>query len=159
MKQSDSNTCFQFIGIPKKKQKQLLDVLKVCKEIRNTAYPLKGSKKTDLIIKTCTAVKEKDMVSLTGSLFLEDGKDQENRVFEAYMMENKEEIRIFLDITRLCVADEPKLIRTSETILEKENSIFAITKYNCIENAEEKIYMEEIYKLDKKEKNVQLSAI
>lgn len=145
-KELANETSFLFVGIPKKKQQTILNILKKCKEIRDTAYPLKDSIKSNLSIKSFTAVKEKDMVSITGALLLQEEEKMENRVFEAYVMENKEEIRVFLDITRLCVEDEPKLIRTSETIIEKEEKTIIITKYNRMENAEEKIFTEEIPK-------------
>lgn len=145
-KELANETSFLFVGIPKKKQQTILNILKKCKEIRDTAYPLKDSIKRNLTIKSFTAVKEKDMVSITGALLLQEEEKMENRVFEAYVMENKEEIRVFLDITRLCVEDEPKLIRTSETIIEKEEKTIIITKYNRMETAEEKIFTEEIPK-------------
>ena len=158
-KLNEKESMYHFIGIQKKKQQLIINTLHYCKEIRDTAYPLHGSSITELEIKTCTAVKEKDMISLTGALTLTDGDQMENRCFEAYMMENKDEIRVYLDITRLCVEEEPKLIRTSETIIDKPSSVLAITKYNQTEMAEEKIFTIELDKKEKKKQTKQLSAI
>lgn len=150
---------YNFVGIQKKNQDHIIKVLNYCKEIRDTAYPLKDSFITELEIKTLTAVKEKDMVSITGALTLTDGERVENRCLEAYVMENKEELRIYLDITRLCVEDEPKLIRTSETIIDKVTSVVTVTKYNQTDSSEEKIFTTTLKKQEKKQKAKQLSAL
>lgn len=132
---------YKFIGITnKKKQKEILNVLTYCKEIRDTAYPMKDSNVTELQIVEFTARKEKDMISINGSLSLVDGDKSENRCFEAYIMGNGEETKVYVDITRLCVADEPKIIRTSESIVDNGEEVLIVTKYNPTESSSEKVF-------------------
>ncbi|MGN1337306.1 MAG: hypothetical protein ACI4WW_02405 [Candidatus Coprovivens sp.] len=132
---------YKFIGITsKKKQKDILNILTYCKEIRDTSYPMKNSNVTELQIVEFTAHKEKDMISINGSLSLVDGDKSENRCFEAYIMGNNEETRVYMDITRLCVEDEPKIIRTSETLVDNGEEVFIVTKYNQTEFSSEKVF-------------------
>ena len=138
---------YKYIGIPSaKKQHRILNLLSYCKEIRDTAYPMKGSLVTELQIVEFTARKEKDLIYINGSLSLVDGERSENRCFESYIIEDKEEskTRIYTDITRLCVDDEPKMIRTSEEIYENDEKITTITTYSSGEAVEEKIFSAEI---------------
>jgi len=138
---------YKFIGINgKKKQHHILNLLSYCKEIRDTAYPMKNSNVTELQIVEFTARKEKDLIYINGSLSLVDGERSENRCFESYIMEDKEEgsTRIYLDITRLCVDDEPKMIRTSDEILENDERIVTFTTYSSSEVSEEKVFSTEI---------------
>lgn len=140
---------YRYIGIANKKmQKRILNLLSYCKEIRDTAYPMKGSKVTELELVEFSAHKDKDFIYINGSLHLDDGIQSENRSFDAYIIEEKEEgkTRIYLDITRLCVEDEPKMIRTSDDIYEKENSIIDITSYTSTDATEEKVFTEEFPK-------------
>ena len=134
---------YRFFGIPKKNQKKIINLLSSCKEIRNTEYPLKNSLITELKIVEFTAHKEKDVISITGSLILRDGEKNEQRCFEAYIMENEEETKIYLDVERICVNDEPKKIRTKESIVEKNGNIKAVIIYNSTDFQEEKEYNEE----------------
>ena len=138
---------YKFIGIQShKKQNRILNLLSYCKEIRDTAYPMKGSNVTELQIVEFTARKEKDLIYVNGSLSLIDGERSENRCFESYIIEDKEsgKTRIYTDITRLCVDDEPKMIRTSEEIYENDEKITTITTYSSNDAAEEKIFAVEI---------------
>ena len=121
--------CFNFIKIPKRKQKRILDILSLCKEIRDTAYPMKGSNVTNLKIKEFNAVKEKDMYSINGILLLKDDAKEEERSFEAYIIENIEETKVYMDIKRLNVKDKVKLIRTSEIITENDCATTVATNY------------------------------
>ncbi len=170
MKQKDMQILveqyYKFIGISsKKKQSRILNLLSYCKEIRDTAYPMKGSKVTELELVEFIARKEKDLIYINGSLSLCDGVN-ENRTFEAYIIEDKEEghVRIYMDITRLCVNDEPRMIRTSEVIKDSENKIEVITTYASTDSTEEKISYSEISKEDSedyilKKKYQQISAL
>ena len=140
---------YKFIAIPNpKKQHRILNLLSYCKEIRDTAYPMKNSPVTELQIVEFTARKEKDLIYVNGSLSLVDGDRSENRCFESYIIEDKQEgkTRIYTDITRLCVNDEPKMIRTSEEILENEQNAVVITAYSSSDVTEEKIFSTEIPK-------------
>ena len=140
---------YKFIGIPnRKKQNRILSILNYCKEIRDTAYPMKNSTVTELQIVEFTARKEKDLIYVTGSLSLTDGELSENRCFESYIIEDPEDgkIRVYTDITRLCVEDEPKMIRTSEEIIEKAGKVTTITTYSSSESSEEKTFSDEIIK-------------
>lgn len=158
---------YQYIGIAgKKKQQRILTILKYCKEIRDTAYPMQNSLVTELELTEFTARKEKDLIYINGSLLLKDGDQQENRYFEAYIIENEDEdkIRVYMDITRLNVHDEPKMIRTNEVLVEDEHNIMAVTAYALNESAEEKIYSSEFSKDTDEEYTItnniqQLSAI
>ena len=139
---------YKFISIPKRTQLKILNTLSYCKEIRDTAYPMKGSLVTELQLVEFTARKEKDLIYINGSLCLEDGEEHEVRTFEAYIIEDKEEgkTRVYMDITRLGVQDEPKMIRTSEDLIEEERNIIAITMYASGESSEEKTFSSEFPK-------------
>lgn len=165
--QQNIDKCYQYIGITsKKKQQKILNILSYCKEIKDTAYPMQNSLVTELEITEFTARKEKDLIYINGSLTLRDGDQQENRYFEAYIIENLEEnkIRVYMDITRLNVHDEPKMIRTNEVLVENEHNIVSVTAYALNESTEEKIYSREFSKEQTDEVTIsnniqQLSAI
>ena len=54
---------YKYIGIPnRKKQSRIYNLLSCCKEIRDTAYPMKNSTVTELQIVEFTARKEKDLI-------------------------------------------------------------------------------------------------
>ncbi|MDE5888645.1 MAG: hypothetical protein K2H20_01350, partial [Bacilli bacterium] len=94
---------YKYIGISsKKKQARILNLLSYCKEVRDTAYPMKDSEVTELEICEFVARKEKDLIYINGSLSLNDGDQKENRHFEAYVIEDKNEgkTRIYMDIIR-----------------------------------------------------------
>lgn len=139
---------YKFVGISKKNQRKILNTLSYCKEIRDTAYPLKGSNVTELQLIEFTAHKEKDLFYINGSLSLVDGERCENRTFEAYIIEEREDgkTRVYMDITRLCVEDEPKMIRTSEDLVEDEKNIMSLTMYASGDTAEEKMFSAEFPK-------------
>lgn len=139
---------YKFIGIPKRMQNKILNTLSYCKEIRDTAYPMKDSLVTELELVEFTARKEKDLIYINGSLILEDGDRNEVRTFEAYIIEDKEEAktRVYMDISRLGAEDEPKMIRTSEDLIEKGKNIIAITMYASGESSEEKTFSSEFPK-------------
>lgn len=134
---------YKFYGIPKKNQKKIIEVLSSCKEIRNTEYPMKNSLVTELKILDFSAHKEKDVISVVGNLILRDGEKTEQRCFEAYIMELEEEIKVYLDVDRLCVQDEPKKIRTKETLTKISNIIKTKTIYNSSDFQEEKEFKDE----------------
>lgn len=134
---------FRFDGVPKKKQPRIIELLGYCKELRNTAYPMKGSNVREVELVEFSAHKEKDIIFINGSLHLEDGDKSENRVFEAYILEDKDKTTIYLDVTRLCVEDEPKMIRTSETFVETNNTVLSVTKYAGCGLFEDKVFQEE----------------
>lgn len=137
MKQMDKN--YNYIGINStKKQQEILNILSYIKEIRNTAYPLENSNITELKIDNFVARKEKDIILINGDLSLTDGDTFEKRTFEAYIMNiDTKEVRIYMDITRENVTNEPKMIRTTEEIIFGKE-ITVITKYNQMEGVEEK---------------------
>ena len=139
---------FKFIGIPKKMHNKILNTLSYCKEIRDTAYPMKDSLVTEVQLVEFTARKEKDLIYINGSLALEDGERKEYRTFEAYIIEDKKEgkTRVYMDITRIGVQDEPKMIRTSEDLVEDEHNVISVTVYASGESSEEKIYSQEFPK-------------
>ena len=139
---------FKFIGISKKYQKRIFNILSYCKEVRDTAYPMKNSNVTELQLVEFTARKEKDLFYINGSLSLVDGEKSENRTFEAYVFEDKEEgkTRVYMDITRLCVEDEPKMIRTSEDIIEDEQNVISVTMYASSDASEDKMFSAEFPK-------------
>ena len=158
------NQSFKFIGVPKKKQELIYNLLTYCKEIRDTAYPMKDSDVTKAKIVEFTAHKEKDIYSVTGSIELVDCDKVENRCFEAYITESDGENHIYLDILRLCVEDEPKIIRTSEKITEDDNIICAETIYSQLECREEKKFTSNFTKQLQEaeiayEESIQLSAL
>lgn len=157
---------YRFNGISsKKKQESIIKTLSYCKEIRDTAYPMQDSYVTELKIVEFTATKEKDLIYVNGSLSLTDGDRNENRCFEAYIMDGKDDgkTRVFLDITRLCVNDEPKMIRTSEEISEGPDNIVSVTAYASSDTSEEKFFTTEFRKpandLTLKEHYLQLRAL
>lgn len=139
---------YKFIGIPKRMQNKILDILSYCKEIRDTAYPMKGSLVTEVQLVEFTARKEKDLIYVNGSLALQDGDRCEYRTFEAYIIEDKEEgkTRVYMDISRLGVSDEPKMIRTSEDLIEDERNVISVTMYASGESSEEKVFSSEFPK-------------
>lgn len=157
---------YRFIGISgKKKQNKILNILSYCKEIRDTAYPMKNSKVTELELVEFVARKEKDLIYINGSLSLCD-EQSENRTFEAYIIENKEEgnIRVYMDITRICVDDEPKMIRTSEVISEEEDKVSVETTYALTDSTMTKVSIAELPKDNKEayilqKKYEQISAL
>lgn len=158
MKEKDMQTLldqyYRYIGIANKKtKKRILNLLSYCKEIRDTAYPMRGSQVTELELVEFSAHKDTDFIYINGSLHLTDGPQSENRTFDAYIIEEKEEgkTRIYLDITRLCVDDEPKMIRTSDDIYEKENSIVDVTSYTSTDATEEKVFTAEFPKEETEE--------
>lgn len=137
---------YKYIGISsKQKQARILNLLSYCKEIRDTAYPMKNSEVTELELVEFTARKEKDLIYINGSLSLNDGDESENRHFEAYIIEEKTEgkTRIYMDITRINVEDEPKMIRTSEAIVEDEFKVTSVTAYSTTDSIEEKVFSSE----------------
>lgn len=139
-KQIDNpNYCYLGINTNKKK-KEILNILSCMKEIRDTAYPLKNSDITELKIDSFIARKEKDIILINGILLLIDGEKQEKRSFETYVMNmDTKQVRVYMDITRENVDDEPKMIRTTEEI-NLEKKITVVTKYNQIEGIEEKTF-------------------
>lgn len=143
---------YKFERIPKTKQQRIINLLGYCKEIRNTAYPLPNSDVTTLKIVEFVARKEKDIYYINGSISLVDGDRSENRVMEAYIFDSEDKVTIYLDVTRLCVEDEPKMIRTSETFIETADTVMGISKYAGCGYFEEKIYSEEFSKQPEMEK-------
>ena len=140
---------YRFIGISnKKKQEKIINLLSYCKELRDTAYPIKGSQVTELQLVEFCACKEKDLIYINGSMSLVDGPASENRCFEAYIIEgkNQENTRIYMDITRLCVNDEPKMIRTTDEISYQEDSIIDVTSYTLTDATTEKKFYAEVPK-------------
>ena len=145
MSEKELQKCYEdnyhFVGISsKKRQKRILQILSYCKEIRDTAYPMKDSNVTELSLNEFVARKENDFVSVTGKISLKDYDKVENRCFEAYILEDKDtnEVRVYMDTTRICVDDEPKLIRTTEKIIETDSKVSVITNYASSETSEEK---------------------
>ena len=65
---------YRFIGISnKKKQEKIINLLSYCKEVRDTAYPIKGSQVTELQLVEFCACKEKDLIYINASTRLVDG--------------------------------------------------------------------------------------
>lgn len=140
---------YRFEGISgKKKQSRIFNILSYCKEIRNTAYPLKDSQVTEVQVVEFTARKDKDLVYINGSLLLKDGDKEESRWLDAYIFEDKNEgkTRVYMDIERLYVDDEPKLIRTSEDLIEDEKNVMSITVYASGDSSAKKEFVEEFSK-------------
>ena len=138
---------YRYFGISSdKKKNRVFNLLKCCKEIRDTAYPLKDSSVTELRIVEFTAHKEKDLVYVNGSLALMDGDREENRIFDAYIMDANGEATVFLDITRVLVQDEPKMIRTTDKITEDEKNFISVTTYAGLEATEKKCFSSEFPK-------------
>ncbi len=137
---------YTFDGIRlKKKQQKIVDLLKSCKEIRDTSYPLIDSLVTELEIIELHASKQKDFIYTTGTLLLVDNELEEKRSFVAYITEKNNEYHILLDITRLN-DEKPKMIRTTDVIIEEENNIISHTSYCSLGFLEEKIFEEAIPK-------------
>ena len=136
-----SEKLYVFDGIRlKKKQQKLVTLLSSCKEIRDTSYPLDNSTVRELTIESLHASKQKGYTYITGTLLLSDG-EEEYRNFVAYMTEKDNEYHILMDITR--VNDkEPKMIRTTDIIVEEEDKIISHTSYCNIGLLEEKIFEE-----------------
>ena len=150
---------YRFEKIPKNKRQRIINLLGYCKEIRNTAYPLPNSNVTTLQIVEFIARKEKDVYYINGSLSLVDNNQSENRAFEAYILDSEDKVTIYLDVTRLCVEDEPKMIRTSENFVETETTVMGISKYAGCGYFEDKIYSEEFPKpLEKEEQKAKKLA-
>lgn len=138
---------YVFEGIKTKKaREQIIRLLKCCKEIRNTAYPLKNSSVTELSIVDLRAQKQKDYIYVTGTLLLKDNKEEETRTFEAYITNKENENHILLDITRIELKETPKMIRTTDIIREEEDLIISQTTYCGIGYLQEKSYQEELDK-------------
>ena len=159
-KGNNNNYVFEGIRL-KKKQQKIVTLLSSCKEIRDTAYPLNNSNITELIITKLNASKQKGYTYLSGSLSLQDGAEQEERTFVAYLTEKNNEYHILLDITRN-IDGEKKMIRTTDIISEEENNIVSHTSYCSIGFLQEKVFSEEFPKdyLDSTPvKTKQLSAL
>lgn len=137
--------CYNFIKVPKRKQQYILDILNSCKEIRDTMYPNSALPNTKLKIKSFSAIKEKDVYSISGIMSLDN---LEERSFEAYIVECQSDTKIYMDIERINVEEEPKMIRTSETIVENENSFMVATKYCDSESIIGKTFFYEIPKYE-----------
>lgn len=138
---------YVFDGIrTKKAQNKIIKLLKSCKEIRDTAYPLKDSAVTELTITELHAHKQKDYTYITGSLHLEDKNIYENRTFEAYITSKEGEDHVLLDITRIAPNQETNMIRTTDIIKEDENNIISITSYCGIGFLQEKVFSSEFPK-------------
>lgn len=136
------NSNYQFIGITSQKKKQwIINILSHCKEIKDTVYPLKDSLVTELKIDSFNAYKDKDVICVDGKLSLHDNEKIEERSFIAYITESPKETHVYLDITRLNVTDEPKMIRTSETFTEEEDYLKSITNYSQTDCLEEKTFI------------------
>ena len=157
---------YKYIGFTsEKKQRHILNLLSYCKEFRDTAYPMKDSAVTKLQIVEFTAHKEKkDLINVNGSLSLVDGDRSEARTFDAYIVEEKGVATVFLDITRVCVKDEPKLIRTTDKITEDEQNVISVTTYAGLGSIERKSFSSEFPKNPsddylEREKIKQLSAL
>ncbi len=145
---------FRFEGIRgKKKMCRIFNILSYCKEIRNTAYPMNDSLVTEVKLVEFCVRKEKDLIYINGSLSLEDGERSEQRWLDAYIIEEPTEgkIRVYMDIQRLGVEDEPKMIRTSEELIEDEKNIMSITVYASSDSSEKKEFVEEFPKREKED--------
>lgn len=145
--QAEQKEPFIFDGIKTKKaQSRVLRLLKSCKEIRDTAYPLKNSKVTELTLIDLHARKQKDYIYVTGTLSLSDNGLQENRTFEAYITSKEGEDHVLLDITRVDSKEGTSMIRTTDIITEANNSIISVTSYCGIGYLQEKIFSSEFPK-------------
>ena len=152
---------FIFEGIKSKKtQEKIVKLLKCCKEIRNTAYPLKDSTITELSIIDLKAQKQKDYIYITGTLLLKEKRKEEKRTFEAYITSKTKEEHVLLDITRIGLKETPNMIRTTDIIIENDSDIISTTTYCGIGYLQEKIYSEELDKnLKPKLNKEQLSVL
>jgi hypothetical protein len=137
---------YEFEGIRlKKKKEKILNLLRSCKEIRDTAYPLEDSNVTELNITDLYVLKQKDYIYLSGELLLQDGDRNEVRTFVAYLTERSQEYHILLDITR-CSEEHPRMIRTTDVIKEDDNHVTTNTTYCSIDYLEEKVFSTELPK-------------
>ena len=139
---------YRLVGISPKKRERIIEILSMCKEIRDTEYPLKNSNVTELKIVEFTAHKDKDVYTINGSLQLKDSDQEEYRTFEANIIETNGEIKVYLDITRLEVEEEPRLIRTSDYILETGDTVLSVTRYPATQTQEETVFTDEFIKKD-----------
>ena len=160
--EKEENLNYIFKKIPKKDRQKIFDILNSCKEIRNTSYPLKNSSESQAEIIEFTATKNDGIVRINGKIKLNSKEQSEERWIDASIINNLDEIRVFLDVTR--VTEEPKIIRTIETFNETKNKVKAIIKYNASDLYEEKIFEEEFEKnkknyLEEGKKSIQLSAL
>lgn len=160
------NQSYKFLNIPtKKKRERIINLLSYCKEIRDTAYPLSNSLVTQLDLVEFTARKEeKDMVYVNGTLMLVDGDRSEERKLEAYIIEFGDKTNIYMDVIRVNVLDEPKMIRTSEELIESDDVIISVTSYSGGEATEHKTFSAEFSKCPSddfifREKSKQLSVL
>ena len=134
-------SAFIFDGIKTKKaQKKIINLLKCCKELRDTAYPLKNSLVTEVKLLDLHAQKQKDYTYVTGSLLLEDLPALEKRTFEAYITNKGNEYHILLDISRVDAKDLPNMIRTTDIIKEEQDNIISVTSYCGIGYLHEKVF-------------------
>lgn len=147
---------YRLIGIPDRKRSRIIEILGYCKELRDTAYPLKNSTVTELKIIEFTANKDKDIYTINGTLQLKDGDLEETRSFEANIIESPGEVKVYLDITRLCKNEKPTLIRTSDSIFETNDSIITVTRYYN-SNKQEVIYTDELLKISNPLNNIALN--
>ena len=162
-----SEQYYRFNGINSQKKKQwLINTLSYCKEVRDTLYPLDNSLVTELSIVEFSAMKEKDIYILNGSLILEDGDRFESRSFCAYISGNEMESRVYLDIVRngsdnIVVEGNKKsqkTIVTNETFVDAGDKILSITSYSGMDR---KIFNDEIPKREGnllEERSLQLGA-
>lgn len=150
-------SAFIFDGIKTKKaQKKIVNLLKCCKELRDTAYPLKNSLVTEVKLLDLHAQKQKDYTYVTGTLLLEDLPAMEKRTFEAYITNKDNEYHILLDITRVDAKDLPNMIRTTDIIREEKENIISVTSYCGIGYLREKVFSQEFTK-EEYEANVDLA--
>ncbi len=150
-------SAFIFDGIKTKKaQKKIVNLLKCCKELRDTAYPLKNSLVTEVKLLDLHAQKQKDYTYVTGTLLLEDLPAMEKRTFEAYITNKDNEYHILLDITRVDAKDLPNMIRTTDIIREEKENIISVTSYCGIGYLHEKVFSQEFTK-EEYEANVDLA--
>lgn len=147
---------FRLIGIPDKKRSRIIEILGYCKEIRDTAYPLKNSLTTELKIIEFTANRDKDIYTVNGILQLKDGGQVENRTFEANIIESPGEVKVYLDITRQSINGKKNLIRTSDSIFETSQSIITVTRYYSSKEQED-IYTDELLKISDPLNNIEIS--
>lgn len=148
-----------FDGIKSKKaQQELLAVLKSCKEIRDTAYPLDNSVVTELKILDLHAQKQKDYIYVTGTLKLEDNDEVEMRTFEAYITNKEKESHVLLDITRMNNKNIG-MIRTTDIITEKNDNIISITSYCGNDFLENKVFSTELPKESFKEVEIKVEQL
>lgn len=158
--QAEQKEPFIFDGIKNKKaQKKVLRLLKSCKEVRDTAYPLKNSKVTELNIVDIHARKQKDYIYVTGTLRLSDNENYENRTFEAYITSKEGEDHVLLDITRVDSKESSSMIRTTDIITEVDDNIISVTSYCGIGYLQEKIFSSEFSKAETENFEIQTQQL